>query len=207
MKKKMLLVMVCIGLLAATSYSTIAYFVADIRTTNIITMPSLDLDLEEMMHNGNTLVQYPTEPIKNVMPGRIISKRPYINNNGKEDFYTRVYIKTHIYDQTGNEIFPVDDIVSINIDKEKWIVDTENSESKDWYYYTEIVESGANQTVTPFTEVEFSKDMGNEYKNIQVKINVYAQAVQVKNNQIDTATQTVLDVQGWPVVDMTEVSK
>lgn len=207
MKKKLLLGVVCVGLLGTACYSTVAYFVADTRTTNIITMPSLDLDLEEMMQSGTGLIKYPVDTIKDVMPGRTISKIPYINNDGKEDFYTRVYIKTHIYDPDGVEIFPEEEIVRLNIDKEKWITDSENVENQNWYYYTEIVKAGENKVIAPFTEVTFSKDMGNAYKNIRVEIDVYAQAVQVKNNEIDTNSQTTLDVKGWPVFEMAEVSK
>ncbi len=145
MRKKILVGIICIGILAATSYSTIAYFVADTRTTNIITTPSLDLDLNEMMKDGTDLIQYPVDTIENVMPGRTISKIPYINNEGKLDFYTRVYIKTHIYDQNGVEIFPEEEIVSLNIDKDKWITDDVNVENQDWYYYTDIVKTGTNQ--------------------------------------------------------------
>ncbi len=207
MKKNILLGIVCLGVIATTSYSTVAYFVADIRTTNIITMPSLDLDLEEMMKDGTSLVKYPMDTIQDVMPGRTISKIPYINNEGVEDFYTRVYIKTHIYDSNGVEIYPDKEIVHININQEKWITDKNNVENENWYYYTDIVKAGTSQMVTPFTEVEFSKDMGNEYKNIKVEVEVYAQAVQVKNNEIDLASQSVLDVQGWADVNMAEVSK
>lgn len=204
MKKKVLLSMLCLSIMAVTSYNTVAYFIADVRTTNIVTMPSLDLDLNEMMKNGTELVEYPVDTIQGVMPGRTISKIPYINNTGDEDFYTRVYIKTHIYDSAGNEINPEEEIININIDHENWVTD-ENIAN--WYYYKNIVKSGTNQVLAPFTKVKFSEDMGNEYKNAKVEIEVYAQAVQAKNNEVDLSKQSILEVQGWADIDMTEVSK
>lgn len=62
-----------------------------------------------------------------------------------------------------------------------------------YFYYNTALAAGAT-TEPLFTGVSYSVDLGNDYMNAVVTIDVSAEAVQVANNgsSFDTAT-------GWPV--------
>lgn len=65
-----------------------------------------------------------------------------------------------------------------------------------YYYYSKIVPAGESTKVL-FENVCFAKEMGNEYQNCKVYIDVFAEAVQSDNNPIPEGG-SVTDIKGWP---------
>ena len=61
-----------------------------------------------------------------------------------------------------------------------------------FYYYREPV-APDEETEPLFTTVTFSTEMGIEYQNVKVKIDLDAQAVQSRNNG-----ESALEATGWP---------
>lgn len=192
MKKRIALVSVICVALALLAFSTLAYFTREDKTTNVITMGTVEMSLTEegegtavVDPEGNTTGM----KFENVVPGKIVSKKPIITNTGSEMFYTRVRVTTSIEPAVAGTVLDAS-LVQPNIDTETWIPD-----GNGWYYYSGALNSG--EYVSPFDSVTFDAAMGNDYQSCTVTMTVEAQAVQVKNNPVPL-TGTILDVAGWP---------
>ena len=85
----------------------------------------------------------------------------------------------------------VESAIHLNLNSHEWILGEDG-----FYYYKEPLK---NNEITShlFTTVRFDGNMGNEYQNSTLTINVFAQAVQTANNAIP-ADGDVTDVEGWP---------
>ena len=118
-------------------------------------------------------VEYPTEPITNVVPGAEISKIVTIRNDGKSTAWIRVKVGTEIKLAGGGEANT--SLVVLNFDDTNW-------KEKDGYYYYNKPVDPTESTTALFDTVKFDPRMGNEYQNCTVNINIYAQAVQTANN-------------------------
>lgn len=201
MKKKILVLALTAVFLSLTALGSAAYFTAEGRATNVITTGKVDMALNEMQQVPGTdgeLVEedYPEDTITGVMPGRKISKIPYVV--GLEDtqpFYTRVWVEITIALADGTQP-ETNEYITLNYDKENWVKGEDG-----WWYYQGIIGDGDRKAL--FTEVAFDPTMPNDYQNCTVEIDVSAQATQVKNNPVPKDAQGNADytaIQGWPAV-------
>ena len=186
MKKRMLTAALALCCLAVLATGTLAYFTAEETAQNVITMGSLKMELVELNEEGK-----PWTNVENIVPGMEVTKKAYVENNGSVDFYTRVKITKSFLPAQGEELPQLDtDLVELDLNEKYW----ERGEDG-FYYYREPV-APDEETEPLFTKVTFSTDMGNEYQNVQVIIDLEAQAVQSRNNG-DSATKAT----GWPETD------
>ena len=187
MKRKILCLSVIAIMLAILAAGTIAYFTAEGRAHNVITTGSINITVVEQQKGENGMtVEYPTEPITNVVPGAEISKIVTIRNDGKSTAWIRVKVGTEI--ELAGEGEANTSLVALNFDDTNW------TEKDGYYYYNKPVDP-TESTTALFDTVKFDPQMGNEYQNCTVNINIYAQAVQTANNNPEGG---VTEVKGWP---------
>ena len=187
-KKKMIAMMALVIVIAIIGTGTLAYFTTRVVTHNVITSGGVGITLVETMlsSDGKTEIEY-KDPT-GVMPGEPVSKIVRVHNDDA-DAYVRV--KVDISVEKGSAAVPVGNAISIDYNSDAWTY------ADGWYYYNDIL-PGGQTTPALFEEVELSGDnMGNEYQNAKIYVNVYAQAVQAQNNA-PTVEKDVTTVQGWP---------
>ena len=182
MKKRMLTAALALCCLAVLATGTLAYFTAEETAQNVITMGALKMDLVELDADGQ-----PWTDVENIVPGMEVTKKAYVENNGTVYFYTRVKITKRYVNEQGEKLPDLNtDLVELDLG-EDWELDEDG-----FYYYKKLVAPG-EETEPLFTTVTFSTEMGNEYQNVKVKIDLDAQAVQSRNNG-----ESALEATGWP---------
>ena len=186
MKKRMLTAALALCCLAVLATGTLAYFTAEETAQNVITMGSLKMELVELDEKGE-----PWEDVENIVPGMEVTKEAFVKNTGTVDFYTRVKITKTFVPAQGEEKPELNTkLVRLDINEKYWEPGNDG-----FYYYKKPVAPG-EETKPLFTTVTFSTEMGNEYQNVKVKMDLDAQAVQSRNNG-DSATKAT----GWPETD------
>ena len=186
MKKRMLTAALALCCLAVLATGTLAYFTAEETAKNVITMGSLKMELVELNEEGK-----PWTNVENIVPGMEVTKEAFVKNTGTVDFYTRVKItKTFVPAQGEGKPELNTKLVRLDINEKYWEPGNDG-----FYYYKKPVAPG-EETKPLFTTVTFSTEMGNEYQNVKVIIDLDAQAVQSRNNG-DSATKAT----GWPETD------
>ena len=146
---------------------TLAYFTDEETAYNVITTGNLDMMLHEETTDSKP---FPKEGISGVMPGDVVDKKVYLSNEGNVDMYVRIGVETTIEPETLSLEY-----ISLDINTADW------TEKDGYYYYTKALKPG-EATPALFNTVTFSPDMGNDYQECTVKVDVKAQAVQAKNN-------------------------
>ncbi len=178
------LIVCCLGISAAGS---LAYFTASEQAHNVITTGNIDIELKETAI-GEDGAERPFHDVEGLAPGSEESKIVKVVNTGSNEAWVRVSVDTTVALSDGAAGTVDPSVISFDINEEHW------TEKDGFYYYNQILKPG--ETSEPlFTTVTFSKDMGNEYKNSTISVNVSASAVQSDNNG-----QKVLDAVGWPAV-------
>ncbi|WP_249030080.1 hypothetical protein [Tannockella kyphosi] len=197
-KKRIYASFICLMILAGTiGYQTVAYFVNESTTTNVITTGNVQMELyEEIKTDGINWTLVSTDESISILPGDTVEQIAYITNTGSEDFYTRVSIKFYIEDVNGESLDS--SVVSLNIDDEKWVEDEDG-----WYRYVNIVRSGETTEDPVFSEISFSSEMDNDYIGSTITLVVGSQSVQSEYNEFES----ILEVQGFPEVTGNEVKK
>ena len=183
MKKKIALAVVIISLITMGISGTMAYFTDDSIATNVITSGNIDIELVELERTDEGLKPFTNK--EGIIPGDAISKIVKVKNIGDNQAYVRINVNKTIT-LAGNPDGNVDlSLISCDINEVDWAKDG------DYYYYRYPLAAG-KETSPLFTEVVFSKEMGNLYQGCKAQIDVNAQAVQVKNNGAD-----VFEAAGW----------
>ena len=183
MKKRMLTAALALCCLAVLATGTLAYFTAEETAQNVITMGSLKMKLVELDEKGE-----PWEDVENIVPGMEVTKEAFVKNTGTVDFYTRVKITKTFVPAQGEEKPELNTkLVRLDINEKYWEPGNDG-----FYYYKKPVAPG-EETKPLFTTVTFSTEMGNEYQNVKVIIDLDAQAVQSRNNG-----ESALEATGWP---------
>lgn len=182
-----MLILSVIALLSISALATWAYFTAEETTTNEISTGIVDMDFYELDAEGNRYDE--GMAFEDVMPGMVLHKEPIIENLDKtQAFYTCAQVLVVVTAPDGKELSA--DPVLLNIGKDWKLADG-------WYYY--CGEVAPQDKVTLFTNVTIDPDMGNEYQHCTIEIHVEAQAVQVKNNEVDANYGgDYTKIQGWP---------
>ena len=186
-KKKVFALALIVLCLSCLAYGTAAFFTDDVRTRNVITTGDVEIDLLEWADADET-VPFPEDGVNGVMPGTSVTKIVRVKNTGTAAAFVRIKAEKAIRLARDTVERTNPDLVTLNIDTEHW------TEQDGWYYYNEAVAPGT-QTAPLFTAVSFEGAMGNLYQNATATVEVFAQAVQSKNNG-----STALTAAGWPAV-------
>lgn len=183
-KSKILVIALIVCCLGISVTGTLAYFTASEQAHNVITTGNIAIELKETAI-GEDGKEHPFQNVENLAPGAEESKIVRVTNTGSNEAWVRLRVETVMYlpSETADPA-----LISFDINTEHW------TEKDGFYYYNHILKPGET-TEALFTRVAFSKDMGNEYKNSKININVAAYAVQSDNNGLK-----VLDAAGWPAV-------
>ena len=205
MKKKILILVAAALSLTAAVSGTMAYFTDSVTAHNVITTGGVSIKLvENTKDDAGADIVWPEEGLSGIMPGTSASKIVSVANNGQAEAWIRVGVDIAI-SESGDPItnptikclpltVTVDgqevDVVSYSVDSEKWL------RGEDGYYYYKTPVAAGSSTAHLFEEVTFAKEMGNEYQNCTVYIDVIAEAVQTANNVPESGKAT--DVKGWP---------
>lgn len=190
MKKKMALAAVIILLLSVAGYGTYAYLTASTTAKNVITAGTVKIDLTEV--SGELEVSRSLDSDDSsayVMPNTEKKGSVFVKNIGGNDCYVRVKLVPTV---SVSETSLKTDTITLQLDNVNWVKDTDG-----YWRYTKKLASGET-TSNLLTSIQFAADMGNEYQNSVIHLNVSAQAVQAAHNSYDSSTGSVLDVQGWP---------
>ena len=185
MKKKLFTGAMAAICLSVSAYGTIAFFTAENTANNVITAGNIKIDLQEKADSGDgNLTDF--KDVTGVMPGTEVSKIVQVENTGDKDAYIRIKVDKAL-ELAGNVQGESDlSLVTMDYDTRHWTLD-------DGYYYYNAPLSAGETTEPLFTEVIFSKDMGDMYQNSKVTITVDAAATQVDNNG-----DSALTADGWP---------
>lgn len=198
MKKKLLTLALTTIFISLMALGSAAYFTYDGRATNIITTGTVELTLTETSTDGTVVTDDDGNFIglhfEKVMPSQTLDKHPVVTNTGTQAFWLRVKVQPTMTAADKVTALPAD-VMTFNglVTEGEGALWATNGDG--WYYYTAPVASGAEVEI--FSSVTLSPQMGNEYQDATGIIEIYAQAVQTKNNDIPTGG-TVLDIQGWP---------
>ena len=184
MKRKIAALVVFIAIAVMSISGTMAYFTADSTATNVITSGTLGIELIELEKTDDGLKAF--ENKQGVMPGEVVSKIVIVRNTEDEAAYVRVKVDKIIILAGSQSGITAGNYVSCNYNTDYW------TELDGYFYYNDPL-GGGEETVPLFTEVTFSKEMGDEYQGCRAEISVVAEAVQVKNNK-----DTVFEAEGWP---------
>lgn len=193
MKKKLFslaMVFICLSLLAG---STWAYFTSSDTAHNVITSGGIGISIVEKTRSGDTLIDFPTEGMTNIMPGSTVSKIVTVENTGEGEAWLRVKVEPTITDAQGEPLpltigeKPVMDYTI----GENWLDGGDG-----YYYYATPLAPGASTEVF-FDEVRFALEMGNDYQRSTAKLVISAQAVQTANNP-KPESGNLADIPGWP---------
>lgn len=196
MKRKIFIIAVIVICTAVLTSGTIAYFTSEDVAHNVITTGKIGIEVVEKTVNAeNVLVDFPTDGVKNVMPGQSVSKIVWVKNSGTAAAWIRVEVEIDIIAENGTKLpAKLSDGTAVAAFSVLggWI------DGGDGFYYYENPVSAGGVTTELFKEVTFSLSMGNEYQNSAADVVVYAQAVQSANNPVPDGGD-VTDVKGWPM--------
>jgi len=212
MKRKIALLALLAVFAAIAASGTIAYFTSETHAHNVITSGGIDIDLlewsvaptDEAHTNG-----VPFENLNGVMPSQTVNKIVEVKNTGANDAYVRIFLQKSIAEkpsgiigaiggifnppvclpltiQVGNETV---EVIQLDINTTDW----RYNEDDCYYYYVKEALKPGEVTTPLFNTVTLAPQMGNEYQNTEIYIDVTAEATQVANNGA-----SALEAQGWP---------
>ena len=192
MKRKVFALAIIAICAAVTAAGTWAYFTDSAHAHNVITSGGIDIEIVESKIDENGEKVDFENNIKGIMPGQSVSKIVEVKNHEDSgDAWIRVFVQMGISEpgdpitnpliknlpleiEVNGEMIPV---VTYQVNEEHWVYDEDDG----YYHYKQPVASG-EQTEPLFEEVEFAPEMGNEYQNCTVRIDITAEAVQAVHN-------------------------
>ena len=198
MKRKILALSGLVIFVAMLAWGTVAYFTAEDRAINVLTIGSVDIQITEYAKayddEGYTQItdQMPAY-FSNVEPGQRLIKKVVIENRGKNTAWVRAKIIDTITAAGENGGALDEGVLSYNVnslnDRSAQTADGEWELRDDGYYYfSQPIEPG--KVAVLFDVVTFDGTrMGNAYQGCMTKIQVIAQAVQYEGNENHV---------GWP---------
>lgn len=180
MKKKLVIVGALLLILALAVAGTVANSVTEVHTTNVVTTGVIDIELE----TGKTV----TAEIGTYMPGMVAEKTYSVSTEKCSDpAWLRAKLTAEFTDE---KLDPGKLSVTA---AEGWIKGEDG-----FYYYKSPVDP--KQSVELLKSIGFDKSMGNEYQESTAKLVVFAQAVQVRNNDPveELTAENYTQIKGWP---------
>lgn len=173
MKKKIFALAAMAIYVAILVGGSLAYFTAEDRAVNVITIGKVDIEIEEYADLEKTIrIEEGQMPASffNVEPGQRIVKKVEIDNRGLSPAWIRAKIEDNIVSAGGGNL--PDEILNYDI-QPGWTWDEETG----YYYYDEILYP--SDIATLFNVVTFDgPGMGNAYQGCTTYIQIHADAVQ-----------------------------
>lgn len=204
MKRRKAVLTAALALLVAlAAFGTAAFFSGEAHVTNVITTGKIDITLKEQTKDEDgKLITWPEDGITGVMPGQSVDKLVSVESvAGSSDAWVRVKVESTITAKDKTSL-PTEvkgtKMLHFNI-QDGWITGADG-----YYYYSKPLKA---KETTPqlFTKVTFDPSMPNEYQGCTVNVNVFAQAVQVKNNTgagetpiTELTASNYTQIAGWP---------
>ena len=198
MKRKLVLTSAVVLILALLAAGTFAYFTKNARATNVITTGTISIRLNDEIQGGQKTDTGWT--LSGVMPGQAVEKAVSVTNTGTSPAWLRV--KLDIGVTVGAEKMPL----TFGNGEQVLTFTPQMKEGKGWflaedgyYYYSKPVAADAEtERLFQSGTLMLNPQLPNDYQGCAVTINVLAQAVQVKNNDIyvDASGAEVTDANG-----------
>lgn len=188
MKKQLFAAALAVICLSVAAYGTAAYFTAEDTAANTITAGTIQIDLQETALPEGGGDPAPFVDVTGVMPGTDVSKIVRVENTGGKAAYIRIRLDKAVTLAEGTVGEADTGLMTVDIDTVHW------TEKNGYYYYNEALAPG-EATSPLFTQVSFSREMGDLYQDSRAVITVRAGATQADNNG-DSAVEAV----GWPEV-------
>lgn len=200
MKTRLQAAAAALGLVLAflsVGMGTYAYFTDVFTVHNVITTGNVDIELIDRTLTADgeeTTFPDPADEngVADIMPTETVSKLVRVANTGENEAWVRIALDIVITAENGgrltNELSGGTPAVAINFGQNTgWV----SGEDGCWYYSTPL--QPGESTPNLFETVTLTREIGNEYQNCTVEINVQAHAVQVANN-----STSVTEAKGWP---------
>lgn len=202
MKRRIAAVAVLMIFTAMLAWGTVAYFTAEERAVNVLTIGSVNIAIDEYDQEGDKVMPGVTpESWKNIEPGQRIIKQVMIKNRGEDTAWIRAKIIDSITasDELGGGALSKD-VLMYNINQlykpGQTVAGTWTLGDDGYYYFSAPLEAG--EVAVLFDVVSFDgPSMGNEYQGCITRIQVLAQAVQYEGNE-GTADHPGADPESWP---------
>lgn len=177
MKRKLVLTSAVVLILALLAAGTFAYFTKDARATNVITTGTIDITLNDEIQGGKETGT--GWKLEGVMPGQAVEKKVSITNNGSAEAWLRVKLAVRVT-VDGEEMpltFGDGQSVLLFATGDGWL-------AQDGYYYYRNATKSGDTTKQLFSSLQLNPLLPNAYQGCTVTVDVLAQAVQVKNNNV-----------------------
>ena len=183
----MIFVIISMSVLALSSY---AWFTASTASnTNIMQSGSAGVEFVDLSLPDGEGGSEGTEldPI-GILPGYVVERKVYAKNVGGVSLYVRAKVETDIelderYAAHESDINTA--LIAFDFNDEKW-------EKVGDYYYLKSSLRGGSTSDEFFSNIIFSEQMGNIYKDSTIRVTVYFEVVQANNNG-----SSPLEAVGW----------
>lgn len=177
MKRKLVLTSAVVLILALLAAGTFAYFTKDARATNVITTGTIDITLNDEIRGGKETGT--GWKLEGVMPGQAVEKKVSITNNGSAEAWLRVKLAVRV--TVDGEEMP------LTFGDGQSVLQFETGDgwlAQDGYYYYRDATKSGDTTGELFHGLQLNPLLPNAYQGCTVTVDVLAQAVQVKNNNV-----------------------
>ena len=172
---------------------TIAFFSDNISAPgNQIVTGTAEVGLvESSVSSSDSNIVLPDGSLR-IMPGMTANKSVAVKNTGTLSLYVRVKVAPKIvlaekYTARENEIDY--SLIAFDFDQENWLY-------QDGYYYYSVALNKGQSASDLFTQITFSNQMGNIYKDGKMYVTVRIEVVQASNNG-----ENVLSAKGWATAE------
>lgn len=185
-KRQSYLIILLVLILCAGISVSLAFLVRNIQTENIVTFGHIRMELieTELCEDGIERAVNLDESI-NLTRQETLDRRLKVKNVGEHSAYIRLKLDFSLAEDADET--EVQEYLSFAHDEDNWVKDGE------WYYYQKPLHPDET-TSNLMTELHFdSEALSTYYAGKKLKLDVKAQAVQVKNNETE-----ILKVEGWP---------
>ena len=180
MKRKVSFLGLAICLLAISIIGgSIAYFRTETEGVNTISAGNLGVDLKLGQEADENNVVDDGLVLDGAVSGSEYAYPLYAENDGDFDSYIRVTLTRYWENQDGEKVFDKDaSLIELVTDNENdWIIDdTDENNEVIYMYYRKPVTSG-EETKNAVDTIKIG-NIGNEYTNLQAKIDVEVDAIQ-----------------------------
>ena len=160
-----------------TKYVNFKECISDDDKLNGVTTGTIDITLNDEIQGGEKTGT--GWKLEGVMPGQAVEKTVSITNNGSAEAWLRVKLAVRV--TVGGEEMPLTfgdgQSVLLFATGDRWLA------QDGYYYYRDATKSGAT-TEQLFSSLQLNPLLPNAYQGCTVTVDVLAQAVQVKNNNV-----------------------
>lgn len=218
-KKKVFVTALAVSLIAILSLGTLAWFNAEDEITNTFkvadsdnnNVPDFSVEVWETDEYDNRVEG---KTYEDILPGDVLEKDPTIENTGNYDQYIRAYVTfsdvAKIQEACRKYRISEDLRTWLNVDGNLWEaatdVKTANGTITYCYYYKNVLgkkvgtDTNKAQLFTTVTIPEEFQQADMTYTGADFTVNVKAEALQVENIEVDTASTKSLARQAFEFI-------